>query len=242
MILDAFASLRSIAAPAARWAGAHRAFAELGVEWMTLASAPAASLMSISLRSSAPPRLLDDYVGAGLPLRDKWLQHSAASTEVDAVNLAIGRSDAEGVLSPDLAEILRDHSAKHVALAPLGDGARVAALVVYALTTDGSKRLAHAAAGPELPLLAAIVSLLCPVHGEGVPEDGMHRWGNVLSPRERETLTWLASGLRTTQIAHRMGIREVTVGLHLQGARRKLGARTREQALAIALRDGHIAP
>lgn len=242
MILDAFYDLRSIAAPAARWAGAHRAFAELGVEWMTLASAPAASLMSISLRSSVPPTLLDDYVGVGLHRRDMWLQHSAISTAVDAADLTSDDADAGGVLSSDLAEILRDHGAKYVALVPLYSETRVAALVLYATSTDGSMRLAHAAAGPELPTLAAIVGVLCCGHAGGLPEGGTYRWGDVLSPREQETLTWLASGLRTAQIAHRMGIREVTVGLHLQGARRKLGARTREQAMAIALRDGHIAP
>jgi DNA-binding CsgD family transcriptional regulator len=72
---------------------------------------------------------------------------------------------------------------------------------------------------------------------------GQHdcRLGDLLSPREREVLVWLASGLRTAEIAHRMGIETVTVGYHLQRARRKLGARTREQALVIALRGGHIA-
>ena len=71
---------------------------------------------------------------------------------------------------------------------------------------------------------------------------GQDEWGlgGRLSLREREVLVWLASGLRTAEIAHLMSIKPVTVGLHLQGARRKLNARTREQALAIALRDGHI--
>lgn len=55
-------------------------------------------------------------------------------------------------------------------------------------------------------------------------------------------MLWLASGLRTAAIADRMGIAPVTVALHLNGARRKLGARTREQALALALRNGHITP
>ena len=68
------------------------------------------------------------------------------------------------------------------------------------------------------------------------------RFGDPLSPREREVLVWLASGLRTAEIAHRMRIEPVTVGYHLQRARRKLGARTREQAIAIAVRDGHILP
>jgi DNA-binding CsgD family transcriptional regulator len=77
---------------------------------------------------------------------------------------------------------------------------------------------------------------------EAGPGQDECRFGDLLSPREREVLVWLASGLRTAEIAHRMGIETVTVGYHLQRARRKLGARTREQALVLALRDGHISP
>jgi DNA-binding CsgD family transcriptional regulator len=69
--------------------------------------------------------------------------------------------------------------------------------------------------------------------GDGQPD-------GLLSPREREVLMWLAAGLRTAEIAHRMRIETVTVGYHLQRARRKLGARTREQALVIAVRAGHL--
>ncbi|MCC0034454.1 MAG: helix-turn-helix transcriptional regulator [Hoeflea sp.] len=60
----------------------------------------------------------------------------------------------------------------------------------------------------------------------------------VLSPRERECLQWLAAGLRTKEIADRMGIRPITVELHLRNARNRLGAQTREQALARAIASG----
>lgn len=60
----------------------------------------------------------------------------------------------------------------------------------------------------------------------------------ALTTRETECLQWLAGGLRTLEIADRMGIRPVTVELHLRNARSKLGARTREQALARALANG----
>lgn len=64
----------------------------------------------------------------------------------------------------------------------------------------------------------------------------------ALSPRERECLLWLARGLRTTAIADRLGIASVTVDLHFSGARRKLGAMTREEALAKAIVQGFIEP
>lgn len=63
-----------------------------------------------------------------------------------------------------------------------------------------------------------------------------------LTPRERECLLWLAKGLRNEQIAHRLGLKPVTVEFHLANARNKLGARTREQALAIALQKGLVEP
>ncbi len=62
----------------------------------------------------------------------------------------------------------------------------------------------------------------------------------VLTPRERELLYYLAIGLKNDRIAERCGLAEVTVRKHLLSARRKLGASTREQALAIALQNGLI--
>lgn len=56
-----------------------------------------------------------------------------------------------------------------------------------------------------------------------------------LAPRETQCLQLLTSGLKNDEIASRMGITVHTVQLHLASAKRKLGATTREQALAKAL-------
>jgi DNA-binding CsgD family transcriptional regulator len=53
-----------------------------------------------------------------------------------------------------------------------------------------------------------------------------------LTPRERQCLSLVASGLMTKQIAAEIGISEKTVEFHLTHARRKLGARTTAQAVA----------
>lgn len=63
-----------------------------------------------------------------------------------------------------------------------------------------------------------------------------------LSPREMECLLWVAQGLRSKQIAGKLGLKPVTVELHLKNARIKLRASTREQAIAIALLNGLISP
>ncbi|QEW17906.1 Transcriptional activator protein TraR [Marinibacterium anthonyi] len=55
-----------------------------------------------------------------------------------------------------------------------------------------------------------------------------------LSPRERQCLKMCAAGLTTKQIAHELSRSEPTVTLHLGSAARKLGARNRVHAIALA--------
>ena len=62
----------------------------------------------------------------------------------------------------------------------------------------------------------------------------------VLTPRERDCLAFVADGLRTAELAHRLGVVEATVEFHLVNARRKLGARTRDHAVALALKGGML--
>lgn len=56
-----------------------------------------------------------------------------------------------------------------------------------------------------------------------------------LSPKQLTALRLLAQGLERKQIADQMGIGEETVKTHLSEVRRKLGARTSAQAVAIGL-------
>jgi DNA-binding CsgD family transcriptional regulator len=62
----------------------------------------------------------------------------------------------------------------------------------------------------------------------------------LLSPRERETLTLLAAGYSTAQMAQQMGISKETVRNHVKGLLRSLGASSRVEAIAKARRFGLI--
>lgn len=53
-----------------------------------------------------------------------------------------------------------------------------------------------------------------------------------LSPREYETILYISKGMRPKEVAHTMGISEASVRLYLKNARLKLGARTKEEAVA----------
>ncbi|WP_166416024.1 helix-turn-helix transcriptional regulator [Cochlodiniinecator piscidefendens] len=63
---------------------------------------------------------------------------------------------------------------------------------------------------------------------------------NALTSREKDVLRYLAAGLRNDAIAWKMRIAEITVRSHTKSARRKLGASTREQAIALAIRSGQL--
>jgi DNA-binding CsgD family transcriptional regulator len=57
-----------------------------------------------------------------------------------------------------------------------------------------------------------------------------------LSPREREAIALVAAGKTTKEIAAALSIAESTVNWHVGNALTKLGASTRAEAVAIALR------
>lgn len=81
---------------------------------------------------------------------------------------------------------------------------------------------------------------------------GMGDWGEivvsektarpVLTPRERECLEQIARGKRVQAISEMLCIAPVTVELHLKNARKKLGAATAPEAVALAMRIKAISP
>jgi PAS domain S-box-containing protein len=60
------------------------------------------------------------------------------------------------------------------------------------------------------------------------------------TPREREVLALLAAGATDEQIAEMLELSPATVQTHVRNAKAKLGARTRAQAVAMALQHGMI--
>jgi DNA-binding CsgD family transcriptional regulator len=60
------------------------------------------------------------------------------------------------------------------------------------------------------------------------------------SAREREVLGLLARGSTDAEIATLLGLSSATVQTHVRNAKAKLGAKTRAQAVAMALGQGLI--
>jgi len=65
---------------------------------------------------------------------------------------------------------------------------------------------------------------------------GQNEEALCLTTREHDCLAYVADGLRMAEIAFVLGLAETTVEMHLRNARKRLGAKTRDHAVAIAVR------
>ncbi|MFY7777747.1 MAG: response regulator transcription factor [Elstera sp.] len=63
-----------------------------------------------------------------------------------------------------------------------------------------------------------------------------------LTDREIETLTWVARGKSSSEIAEMLGISERTVNFHVENVMRKLDVVSRVQAAVVAVQSGWIRP
>jgi len=132
-------------------------------------------------------------------------------------------------------------------IAELHEAAPATRICVY--TADGDEQLARdvLAAGAsalvlkEAPLAELARALEAVLAGESYVDPGLAPTGpGPLTAREIAVLELLAEGLPHEEIGRRLGISAETVRSHLRKACDRLGATTRTQAVATALRMGLI--
>jgi DNA-binding CsgD family transcriptional regulator len=64
--------------------------------------------------------------------------------------------------------------------------------------------------------------------------------GLVLSKRQRQVLQGLSEGLTTQQIGARLGLQARTIGFHINGLKKRLGAVSRSQVVGKAVSLGMV--
>jgi NarL family two-component system response regulator YdfI len=165
--------------------------------------------------------------------------------EPDAVLMDVSGDNSDAALdvlvSSDLAAetpviLLTDHSRPGWTAEALRSGVRAI------LPSDVSPDQLAAA-------LQAVIAGLVVVHPSEIPaalpqgavaRPPLAELAEPLTPREREVLQLLASGLVNKEIAARLSISEHTVKFHVASILGKLGAATRTEAVSLGIRRGLV--
>ena len=93
---------------------------------------------------------------------------------------------------------------------------------------------------PEARGMISMISTFAIARAIGLRDKERKRQGPMLTPREVECLRWAADGKSEWEISVILNVSEHTADKHLANAHRKLGAASRAQAVANALRWGLI--
>jgi DNA-binding CsgD family transcriptional regulator len=221
--------------PESAWQSAIEVFSKLGFDWVTFGCCT--TNCGPAIRTSVSSSLMADYAAAGLFEQDAWLKHCARSNRIN--EFAIGSASPSDVGYP-VQEVLESHGIMHATLIPCSQMSKAAGIVVYARDTDSAAKLTSNEGIADLRLVVAVVSSIFRPTMSAPNAPGSYGDIRHLSSREADALRWLSLGLSTEAIALKMNLAPVTVTKHLAAARRRLNAKTREQALTIALMRGLI--
>ncbi|TAG20932.1 MAG: hypothetical protein EAZ40_09365 [Rhodobacterales bacterium] len=240
LLIDALDALQHCTSDADRWACGTRLLQDCGSDWITAGTAARTTGAALAIRTSTPADLMRDYMDQRLYLADPWMQLCARSTAPDHLDVAAELQAPTRADKTRMARLFVDHGVRRAVLLPCYGGGRSGGIVIYARSADAASAFANPEALGRARLLASLFAATYRPEDDRSSSAGRYAAQNALTPRECEVLRWAYAGLRTSRIADRMGLQDVTVTKHLLSVRRKLKARTREQALAIAVRDGLI--
>lgn len=163
----------------------------------------------------------------------QYLSHQPAAVIVIAHTShpeAVSRALELGASCCVTSEITTDALMACISLAAVGDGAAASATQAGA-RSPASSSVAAARAGPRArPMPRAIHPILRGEEWARGPELGAR-----LSDREQEVISLIATGLSNTEIAETLHLGLNTVKTYIRAAYRKIGVRTRTQAVIWAI-------
>jgi DNA-binding CsgD family transcriptional regulator len=197
-------------------------------------------LASTKLYTTCPDWWLEHYMEKGLERHDHVRRHGLHGQGVLAYGLERDRNDprvGQGALDA-MREARGAVGVGAGCIFPtfLPDGTRIGGVNLFTSgTADRFDRLPTSNVLDCITAAAAAHTRLCLL-------DRCNLASADLSPREKECLLWLCKGLRTKEIADRLHLSDATILFHVNNAKAKLGADTREQAVARAVALGLVVP
>ena len=222
----------------ARWEVSQQLVAELGGCAINTGILECQSQSLKWFQGSMRADWMEHYLGQQYHLIDPFVSHlSKSATPIEGLCGEASRDQVGSEEELHLNQELQDAGYGYMlGMSFAGDTAGTRKFVTFC-SSENASRLKNSEFSERILVSATLIAAFqdslelgaAPVYFPSVLE-------TPLSERELEVLRHLAQGRQNAQTAFEMGIAEITVRKHLRSARRKLGARTREEALAKALR------
>lgn len=234
LITDAFGRFSQSDTAKTRWKTANQLIQALDGNALTIGAIEVATYRPLWMLSSMSEQWLQKYTDEKLFEIDPFIPHLMETDKPFALDTT------QTIEGQPLNEMLRAAGYNFLYGIPF-NGARAGERQI--VTYCSAMPYAELRKGARLSYIRMLAAILITQFSASDKRDAeiVEQFGRAqLSPREKETLTWLAHGLRNDRIAEQMGISEVMVRKHILSAREKLSANTREQALSIALHRGLI--
>ncbi|MCI5040231.1 MAG: LuxR C-terminal-related transcriptional regulator [Donghicola eburneus] len=220
-----------------RWTMVNKEIGKLGGSAVNFGLINTKTMAPIWFKSSMPEAWLSEYFERQYFFADPFIEHLNVSGDSKSVLTGTMRKDeAETQLHYDLNWGLRDAGFMTMHFIPLGGEKEGHKRGFTYCSPHLEKDVLNTEVEAKIRLVASLASAYM---GNPPAESDAYRIVDyTLTPQERRVLHYLALGTRNVAIAYELGIAEVTVRKHLISIRKKLGAKTREHAISIAVSQG----
>lgn len=229
-------------APNDRWLAIQRILCDLGATSVNAGAICDREQYPLWFRSTLPSETLDAYVASDFALADFIFKHAVSDPNPLRWHTAKRSAFETDSRHRHFADFVRDSGVRSIfsfsRRARPGYGKDI---ITYCSTLDPAEVMdAHNLRRVETAIRLLLPWLDWPETDAEIDVISIRR--AELSTRENQALKLLAGGLMNARIADAMGISEAMVAKHLRSARRKLNAKTREEAVARAVRAAQIDP
>lgn len=236
-VIDAVQALAGAGGPQRKWEAAIRLCREVELDSMLVAKVDVSRGAIHWINTNMPDAWMEEYLHEGYAEADPVLNGLSGGTASMTIRSGFVRRDDHD----DVRVYNLNHGLKSSGIGSahcLRYGAAQGPAVYATLAAAGSAEQMLASSPLDLQVLGALFApaVDVPVKSLSNSIPGVAS----LSQRQREVLSLLAEGHQAARIADRLGITEAAVNKHFAAARVKLGASTREHALAMALQRGLI--
>lgn len=243
-LVDVLGRLTAAADMNARWETSVAIARELGADALNVVRfrkgnpAPVWFRVSTHERGGLEDYVTNDYMSVD-PVLTRYWQGEMQETDHISLHSLIAAGGLSEKTDACYAHLLKYGQSDYITFL-LPDSTDEAQEVLVVLACSAGAAQEFLGDTDRLAVLANLFAVYVGPPTPAQPEGKVPLLYDFLSAREQDVLSCLAKGMHNSEVAHHLDISEVTVRLHTTNARKRMGAATRAQAVALALSRGLI--